>query len=216
MAPALVSGNTVVFKPASNAPRIGQKIVSALEQAGLPPGVLNYVTGAGATFGEELVTNPEVDAISFTGSYDIGYGIQRARANSKKIARIQLEMGGKNSTIVLADAKLDEAASIVSKSAFGLTGQACTATSRVIVHESVKEKLVEKLTDLAKKMRVGDGLIRETEMRPAVSEAQLETDLKYIGIARGERAKLLVGGAKPDSIEDGEGYFVAPTIFDDV
>ena len=109
IAPALISGNTVVFKPASLTPLIAQKMTSALEKAGLPKGVLNYVTGAGSVVGAELSVNPGIDAISFTGSYEIGYGIQKARANSNKMARIQLEMGGKNPTIVLPDANLDEA-----------------------------------------------------------------------------------------------------------
>jgi aldehyde dehydrogenase (NAD+) len=120
IAPALISGNTVVFKPASLTPLIAQKMTSALEKAGLPKGVLNYVTGAGSIVGVEISVNPGVDAISFTGSYEVGYGIQKARANSSKMARIQLEMGGKNPTIVLPDANLDEAVSLVAKSAFGL------------------------------------------------------------------------------------------------
>jgi acyl-CoA reductase-like NAD-dependent aldehyde dehydrogenase len=140
IAPALVSGNTVVFKPASPTPTIATKLTSALEVAGLPAGVLNMVTGPGGTVGEELAVNKEVDAISFTGSYEVGNGIQKARTNSGKMARVQLEMGGKNATVVLPDAKLDEAVELVAKSAFGLTGQACTATSRVIVQQHARRK----------------------------------------------------------------------------
>lgn len=216
MAPALACGNSVVFKPASLTPLIAQRLVSALEQAGLPAGVLNYVTGPGGTVGEELSTNSEIDAISFTGSYDVGYGIQKARANSKKMARVQLEMGGKNPTIVLPDANLDEAASIVAKSAFGLTGQACTATSRVIVHERIREKLVEKLALLAKSTVVGDGLLPETQMGPAVSEGQMQNDLNYIEVGRNEGAKLVVGGNKSSNADSQDGYFVEPTILDAV
>ncbi len=215
MAPALICGNTIVFKPASLTPLIGMRIVSALENAGLPSGVLNFVTGPGATVGDELATNPDVDAISFTGSYDVGYGIQKARANSKKMARVQLEMGGKNPTIVLPDARLDDAANIVSKSAFGLTGQACTATSRVIVHESVKEKLVEKLASIAKNTVVGDGLEPKTQMGPAVSETQLGTDLNYIEIGKSAGARIVAGGNKSNQT-DQNGYYIEPTIFDDV
>lgn len=215
MAPALICGNTIVFKPASLTPLMGMKIVSALERAGLPAGVLNLVTGPGETVGDELATNPDVDAISFTGSYQVGYGIQKARASSKKMARVQLEMGGKNPTIVLPDAKLDEAATIVSKSAFGLTGQACTATSRVIVHESIKDKLLEKLASIAKNTVVGEGLEAKTQMGPAVSETQLETDFNYIEIGRNEGAKLVVGGNK-SSPANLDGYYIEPTIFDNV
>ena len=215
MAPALVCGNTVVFKPASLTPLIGLKIVSALERAGLPPGVLNFVTGPGGTVGDELATSPDVDAISFTGSYEVGHGIQKARANSKRMARVQLEMGGKNPIIVLPDAKLDEAANIVSKSAFGLTGQACTATSRVIVHESVKDRFVEKISNFAKNTAVGDGLDPRTQMGPAVSQSQMESDLNYVDIGRREGAKLVVGGDKSSSSNQ-EGYYVDPTVFDGV
>jgi 2,5-dioxopentanoate dehydrogenase len=215
IAPALACGNTVVFKPSSLTPLIAQRLVSSLEQAGLPGGVLNYITGPGGTVGEELATSPEIDAISFTGSYEVGYGIQKARANSQKMARVQLEMGGKNPIIVLPDAKLDDAVSIVTKSAFGLTGQACTATSRVIVSESIKEKFVEKIAKLAESTVVGNGLDPKTQMGPAVSEAQLETDLRYIEVGKKEGAKLFVGGSTPSPMKE-DGYFIEPTIFDDV
>jgi 2,5-dioxopentanoate dehydrogenase len=216
MAPALACGDTIVFKPASSTPLIGEKLVSALENSGLPSGVLNYVTGPGGTVGHELTTNQDVDAISFTGSYEVGFGIQRARADSKKMARVQLEMGGKNPTIVLPDANLDEAATIVSKSAFGLTGQACTATSRVIVDESVRKPFLEKLATLAKNIVVGDGLKPETQMGPAVSQGQMKNDLDYIEIGREEGAKIVVGGNKASKDTDQEGFFVEPTIFDGV
>jgi 2,5-dioxopentanoate dehydrogenase len=216
MAPALVCGNTVVFKPASLTPIIAQRLVSALEKAGLPAGVLNYITGPGSTVGEELATNSEVDAISFTGSYDVGYGIQRGRASSKKMARIQLEMGGKNPTIILPDAKLDDAAVIVARSSFGLTGQACTATSRVIVHESVKQIFLQKLIEQARSTKVSDGLKPETQMGPAVSKAELEKDLNYVEIGKKEGARLLVGGAKSSVAENQRGHFIDPTVFDNV
>ncbi|MDA4135731.1 MAG: aldehyde dehydrogenase family protein [Thaumarchaeota archaeon] len=215
MAPALVSGNSVVFKPASLTPGIATKLVSALEQAGVPPGVLNLVTGPGSTVGEELALNREVDAISFTGSYEVGDGIQRARANSGKMARIQLEMGGKNPTIVLPDAKLEDAVEVVAKSAFGLTGQACTATSRVMVHESVKERFTAMLVDRARSFRVGNGLEQGVEMGPAVSRSELEKDLRYVEIGKGEGANLIAGGGRP-STTTSTGYFMQPTIFDNV
>jgi aldehyde dehydrogenase (NAD+) len=165
--------------------------------------------------GEELALNRDVDAISFTGSYEVGEGIQRASANSGKMARIQLEMGGKNPTIVLPDAKLEDAVEVVAKSAFGLTGQACTATSRVMVHESVKEKFTSMLVSRAKAFRVGNGLEQGVEMGPAVSRAELEKDIRYVEIGQAEGAKLIAGGGRiPDRASTG--YFMQPTIFDNV
>jgi 2,5-dioxopentanoate dehydrogenase len=216
IAPALISGNTVVFKPASLTPMIAIKLASALEKAGIPPGVLNLVTGPGGTVGEELATNTEVDAISFTGSYDVGYGIQKNRANSKKIARIQLEMGGKNPTIVLPDADISEAASIVARSGFGLTGQACTATSRAIVHEKVKDEFLQKLVAQSESIRVGDGLNPEVQMGPAVSKAELEKDLNYVEVGKYEGAKIATGGKKANPSQSADGHFIEPTVFDDV
>ena len=216
IAPALICGNSVVFKPASLTPLTAIKLVSALERAGLPTGVLNFVTGPGGTVGEELATNPGVDAISFTGSYEVGYGIQRARSNSKKMARGQLQMGGKNPTVVLPDAKLDEAVDLVVRSGFGLTGQACTATSRVIIQDSVKQDFSRKLSERAAKVRVADGLKPDTQMGPAVSKPEFEKDLDYIEVGKSEGAKILVGGKKSDLEENANGYFVEPTVFDDV
>ncbi|HXW95386.1 MAG TPA: aldehyde dehydrogenase family protein [Nitrososphaerales archaeon] len=216
IAPALASGNTVVFKPASLTPLDASKIVQALEQAGLPPGVLNFITGPGSTIGEALAVSDDVAAISFTGSYEVGHGIHRARANAKKMARIQLEMGGKNPTVVLPDAKLDSAVENVTKAAFGLTGQACTATSRVIVHESIKETFLEKLVTRVKNLKVGDGLQPGVEMGPAVDESQLEKDLEYVRRGREEGARILTGGRRPEQPEMANGYFIEPTIFDNV
>ena len=214
IAPALVSGNTVVFKPASLTPLIATKMVAALEKAGIPPGVLNLVTGPGSSVGEEFAVNREVDAISFTGSYETGEAIQRARANSGKMARVQLEMGGKNPTVVLPDAKLEDAVEVVAKSAFGLTGQACTATSRVIVHESVKGRFTDMLVGRAKSFRVGDGMEQGVEMGPAVSRAELEKDLRYIQVGQQEGARLIAGGGVPNAPSGG--HFVQPTVFDGV
>ena len=218
MAPALISGNTVVFKPASLTPLIAQRLVSALERAKLPQGVLNFVTGSGSIVGDELVTNPDVDAISFTGSYDVGSGIYRSRANLKKMTRVQLEMGGKNPTIILPDAKLDEAANIVARSGFGLTGQACTATSRAIVLESIKDRFVQKLCELANNTRIGNGLNQETQMGPAVSKSELEKDFNYVEIGKKEGAKLSAGGKSPVATSDElrQGNFIEPTVLDGV
>ena len=214
IAPALVSGNAVVFKPASLTPLIATRMVEALEKAGLPSGAINLVTGPGGTVGEEITVNKDVDAISFTGSYEVGDGIQRARANSGKMARIQLEMGGKNPTIVMPDAKLDEAVEVVAKSAFGLTGQACTATSRVIVHESVKSRFTSMLVERARSFRVGNGMDQGIEMGPAVSRPELEKDLRYIEVGQQEGAKLIAGGGTPSAMSTG--HFIEPTVFDGV
>ena len=210
IAPALAYGNTIVFKPASFAPQVSLMLVEALMEAGLPPGVLNYVTGSGREVGDEIVSSPDVNGISFTGSYDVGTRIYAQAI--KNLTRVQLEMGGKNPTIVLNDARLDLAVDIAVKGGFGLTGQACTATSRVIVEEAVADQFAAALTDAARKLKVGNGLEGSTQMGPAVSQDQLETDLKYIKIGTQEGAKLLVGG----DVAGTGGYFVQPTVFDQV
>jgi aldehyde dehydrogenase (NAD+) len=210
IAPALAYGNTVVFKPASFSPHVSLLLVEALMEAGLPQGVLNYVTGSGREVGDEIVNSPDVNGISFTGSYDVGTRIYAQAI--KNLTRVQLEMGGKNPTIVLNDAKLDLAVDIAVKGGFGLTGQACTATSRVIVEEGIADQFAAALADAARKLRVGNGLESSTQMGPAVSQDQLDTDLKYIKIGAQEGAQLLAGG---DVARSG-GYFVQPTVFDHV
>jgi aldehyde dehydrogenase (NAD+) len=210
IAPALAYGNTVVFKPASFSPHVSLLLVEALMEAGLPPGVLNYVTGSGREVGDEIVNSPDVNGISFTGSYDVGTRIYAQAI--KNLTRVQLEMGGKNPTIVLNDAKLDLAVDIVVKGGFGLTGQACTATSRVIVEEGIADQFAAALADAARKLKVGNGLESGIQMGPAVSQDQFDTDMKYIKIGAQEGAKLLAGG---DAAQQG-GYFVQPTVFDHV
>ena len=208
MAPALIYGNTVVFKPASLAPHSGLILVEALVEAGIPHGVLNFITGSGRNVGDELVSSPHVNGISFTGSYSVGSGIYEKAI--KNMTRVQLEMGGKNPMIVLDDADMNLAVKLAVAGGFGLTGQACTATSRVIVDERVADDFAAKLTAAARSMVVGDGLQSGVQMGPAVSEEQLQTDLEYVGIGKSEGAKLLVGG---DMAGDG-GHFVQPTVFD--
>jgi aldehyde dehydrogenase (NAD+) len=210
MAPALAYGNTVVFKPASLAPHSGLVLVQALVEAGLPNGVVNYITGSGRNVGDELVSSPLVNGISFTGSYDVGTGIYEKAI--KNMTRVQLEMGGKNPMIVLNDANMELAVRLAVAGGFGLTGQACTATSRVIVEESIADQFAQALTDAARNLVVGDGLAQGVQMGPAVSEDQLQTDLEYINIGKGEGAKLLAGGGQAN----GNGHFVQPTIFDHV
>lgn len=210
LAPALIYGNTVVFKPASFAPEIGYRMVEILVEAGLPRGVVNLITGSGRLVGDVLVGSPKIHGLSFTGSYSVGMQIYaKAMPN---LTRVQLEMGGKNPMIVLKDADVDKAVNLASTSGFGVTGQACTAASRVIVEEGIADAFVQALTERARSLKVGNGLEEGTQMGPAVSEDQLKTDLDYIKVGQSEGAKLLAGG---DRAKDG-GYYVQPTVFDDV
>jgi acyl-CoA reductase-like NAD-dependent aldehyde dehydrogenase len=213
MAPALIYGNTVVFKPASLTPHSGLLLVEALVEAGLPNGVVNYITGSGRNVGDELVSSPHVNGVSFTGSYSVGSGIYEKAI--KNLTRVQLEMGGKNPMVVLNDADLDLAVRLAVLSGFGLTGQACTATSRVIVEEGIADDFAKALSEAARNLVVGDGLEAGVQMGPAVSESQLQTDLEYIGIGKSEGAKLLVGGDQAKA-NGSKGYFVQPTVFDEV
>ena len=214
MAPALVCGNTVVLKPASQAPAMALELAKLLAEAGLPAGVLNVVTGDGRPFAAELAANPAVQGVSFTGSTAVGRSIYQALA--PRMVRAQMEMGGKNPTIVLADADLDLAASLVARAGFGLTGQACTATSRVIVERPVLAAFTEKLIALAKGWKVGPGLAAGVQMGPAVSEAELQGNLDYLQIARTEGAKLLWGGERLTEGDLAHGWFMQPAVIGDV
>jgi aldehyde dehydrogenase (NAD+) len=212
IAPALAYGNTIVFKPASLVPHTALKLVEILVEAGLPPGVINFVTGSGSSVGNTLAENKDINGLSFTGSYSVGTGIYAKTA--KNLTRTQLEMGGKNPMIVLNDARLDLAVDLAVRGGFGLTGQACTATSRVIVEEKIANDFARALTEAARNLKVGNGLESGVQMGPAVNEDQLKTDLEYVGIGKSEGAKLLVGG---DVISNGsKGHFVQPTVFEDV
>ena len=214
LAPALVAGNTVIIKPASQAPALTLEIAKALAEAGLPKGVLNVVSGEGRAVGGELATNPAIAALSFTGSYGVGNQIYQQLA--QRMARAQMEMGGKNPTIVLADADLDLAARLVVIAGFGLTGQACTATSRVIIEKSVAEAFAAKLIEKAKAIVVGNGLKQGVTMGPAVSEAQLKGNLDYVQIAQSEGASLLCGGARLTEGDLAHGFFMQPTVLGNV
>jgi len=212
--PALVCGNTVVFKPASYTPLVGLRFVEMFQEAGLPPGVLNIVTGPGTAVGEALVTHPEVRVVSFTGSTETGLALAEKCARLGK--RISLEMGGKNAAIVMPDADLGLATDALIWSAFGTSGQRCTACSRIIVHEAVKPDLTERLVDRTRRLRLGDGLRPETDLGPVVSESQLNRIQHYVEVGRQEGARLLVGGTRVHDGELGRGYFYAPTVFDRV
>jgi aldehyde dehydrogenase (NAD+) len=212
MAPALIYGNTVVLKPASLAPHTALAFVEVLVEAGIPKGVVNFITGSGRNVGDEMVSSPNVNGISFTGSTSVGKGIYEKAI--KNLTRVQLEMGGKNPMIVLDDANLDVAVRLAVTSGFGVTGQACTAASRVIVEEGIADEFAAALTQAARNLVIGNGLESGVQMGPAVSESQLQTDLEYIGIGKDEGAKLLVGG---DAANGGsKGHFVQATVFDHV
>jgi acyl-CoA reductase-like NAD-dependent aldehyde dehydrogenase len=206
----LIYGNTVVFKPASYTPHTALLLVEILEEAGLPPGVLNFITGSGREVGDVLASSPQVNGISFTGSTTVGTGIY-AKA-IKNLTRVQLEMGGKNPLLVLNDADLTLATDLAVRGGFGLTGQACTSTSRVIVEEGIADDFASALSKAATGLVIGDGLKAGVHMGPAVSQDQLDTDLKYIKIGQEQGAKLLTGGSRT-----GEGgFYVRPTVFDHV
>ena len=214
LAPALVSGNTVVLKPASLAPLSSYRLVEALHEAGIPRGVINYVTGSGGAVGDPLTSHPAIRAISFTGSTSVGNALY-AKVSERKI-RIQLEMGGKNPTIVLSDADLDYAADTLINGAFFSTGQKCTACSRAVIERSIFEPLVEKLIEKTRKLKVGNGLEHGIQIGPAVDADQLKTDLDYIEIAKNEGAELLCGGNRLTGAAYDKGYFIEPAIFSSV
>jgi aldehyde dehydrogenase (NAD+) len=214
LAPALVCGNTVVIKPASAAPAMTLELAQALHEAGLPPGVVNVITGDGRSFGAEIARNPAVQALSFTGSHVVGSQLYQAVA--PRMIRSQLEMGSKNPTLVLADADLDLAAKLVAIAGFGLTGQACTATSRVIVERSVMESFTEKLVTLAKNWKVGPGLSAGVQMGPAVSEVELNGNLEAITQAEAEGAHRIWGGQRLTDGDRRYGWFMEPAILGNV
>jgi acyl-CoA reductase-like NAD-dependent aldehyde dehydrogenase len=214
LAPALLCGNTVVMKPASPAPAMTMELAAALVEAGLPKGVFNIVVGEGRTVGDELVSNPAVTALSFTGSVGVGQKLHERLAH--RMARSQMEMGGKNPTIVLADADLDLAVNLVIRAGFGLTGQACTATSRVIVERAVLPAFTEKLVAKTKLLKVGNGLQPGVDMGPTISEAQLNGNLAYVEGAVRQGARLLYGGHRLTEGDLAHGWFMEPTVLGDV
>lgn len=213
VAPALVAGNTCVLKPAEFTPLCAIRMTEILVEAGLPAGVLNVVFGAGEEVGDELVQHSDVRAISFTGSTEIGSQIYATGARGMK--KIQCEMGGKNPVVILSDADLSLAVASVATGAFGSTGQRCTATSRVIIEESVADQFVKMLAERAGNFKTGNGLDANIEMGPSVDEGQMNTVLKYIEIGKQE-GKLICGGHRLIGGAYDNGYFVAPTIFDHV
>jgi len=213
-APALIAGNAVVLKPSDLAPLCALRLVEALDAAGVTKGAINLVTGPGSTVGREIVANPAINAISFTGSVATGSGI--AVEAAKRRARVQLEMGGKNPTVVLADADVADAVANVVNSAFFSTGQRCTATSRVIVEEPIAERFTGALVERVGQLKVGNGLDPGIEVGPSVDENQLGTVLEYVGVGQAEGARLLCGGERMSSGPHARGYFSAPAVLADV
>lgn len=209
IAPALAYGNTVVIKPADLVPASTWAIVDILVRAGLPKGVLNLVMGKGSVVGQTMLDSKDVTAISFTGS--VGTGKRVAAASIEHNRKFQLEMGGKNPTIVLDDADLKVAVESVAQSAFFSTGQRCTAASRVIVTEGIHDKFVEALAERTRNLRVGDALDKNTEIGPVVDPSQLKQDTDYIEIGKAEGAKLVAGGERVK--KDTDGYFLQPALF---
>jgi acyl-CoA reductase-like NAD-dependent aldehyde dehydrogenase len=213
MMPALILGNTVVIKPATDTPLSVVNLVKVLEEAGLPKGVVNMVTGSGSRVGTPLMSHKDVGIVSFTGSTDVGRRVSEACAPAFK--HCHLEMGGKNIIIVMEDARLDLAVEGALWGGFGTTGQRCTAASRVAVHEKVYKEFVERFASGAKGLRVGNGLEPKTQVGPCVNAAQLETVESYVKIGREEGAKLVAGGSRLSSGALARGYFHEPTIFAD-
>jgi alpha-ketoglutaric semialdehyde dehydrogenase len=209
--PALVCGNTCVIKPAEDTPLSTINLVELLLEAGLPDGVVNIVTGFGPEAGAPLVAHPEVNAVSFTGSSEVGRIVGQTAAGYFKPC--SLEMGGKNAMIVLDDANLDLALDGAVWGAFGTTGQRCTATSRIIVQKSIAAEFTRRLVDRAQALRVGDGLDSQVEMGPQINQQQVETSERYTGIAEKEGARLLTGGKRLGGDALDKGFFFAPTVF---
>lgn len=209
IAPALVYGNTVVFKPAELVPGCSWAIAEMLHRHGLPKGVLNLVMGKGSVVGQAMLDSPDVDAVTFTGS--VGTGKRVAESSVKVMRKFQLEMGGKNPTVVLDDADLKVAVETVAQSAFFSTGQRCTATSRVIVTEGIHDAFVEALSERIRHLKVGDALAHGTEIGPVVDAGQLKQDVDYIELGEKEGARLVVGG---DLVHhDTPGFFLRPALF---
>ncbi|HEX4003227.1 MAG TPA: aldehyde dehydrogenase family protein [Candidatus Acidoferrales bacterium] len=211
--PALVCGNTVVLKPAEDTPLSTYNLAQVLQDAGLPPGVVNVVFGDGPGAGAAVVNNPQIDLLSFTGSTEVGRIVSEACAPTFK--KCHLEMGGKNIIIVMDSANLDLAVEGAVWGGFGTTGQRCTAASRVAVHKKVYREFVDRFVARVKPLKVGDGLDPATQMGPCINEQQLNTVMKYVAIGKEEGAKLAAGGHRLESGPYAKGWFHEPTVFVD-
>ena len=208
LAPALICGNTCIFKPSSDTPGCAVELIKILEKACIPKGVVNLITGSADDVGIQIIKHPNLNGISFTGSVETGEFIT-ANAGLKKVG---LELGGKNAIIVMDDADLDLALDGIIWGAFGTTGQRCTAASRVIVHKKVKKELEEKLVKKAEKLRLGSGLKETTDIGPLINQKAVEKSEYYTNLGKKQKAKLLCGGQKADM----NGFFFRPTVFANV
>ncbi len=213
LAPALAMGNSVVLKPASDTPLTALRLAELLDETDLPKGVVNVITGGGATVGEELASHPDVDKVSFTGSTVVGRRIMQLA--SRTIKKCTLELGGKSPNIVFEDANLDAAVDGALWATFFHQGQVCESGTRLLLPESIHDEFVEKLVARAKQIKIGDALDYDSDMGPLVSAEQLETVENYVRIGQEEGAKLVLGGRRPDDAPDG-GYYFEPTIFTEV
>lgn len=213
IAPALAAGNGVVFKPSEITPLMGQRLVEVLLEAGVPPGVIALVQGRGPRAGQALVADRRIAAVTFTGSYAVGAAIQAAVGTD---TRCQLEMGGKNATVVLDDADLEKAVSIIARGAFGQSGQACTGTSRVLVAKRLYPAIVERIATAAQAIKVGPGTAPESRMGPVASRSQLDKVLSYIDLGQREGGRIAAGGGRAEGPLLDRGYFVRPTVFTDL
>jgi acyl-CoA reductase-like NAD-dependent aldehyde dehydrogenase len=211
--PALICGNGIVFKPAEDTPLLATMLVQILEESGLPPGVLNLVTGFGPEAGQPLLHDPRVRMLSFTGSSEVGRLI--AELGGRELKRVSLELGGKNAILVMEDADLDLVLDGALWGGYGTTGQRCTASSRLIVHERIAPRVTEALAERVRALRVGDGLDPDVQVGPMINSKQLQRVHHYTGVGQGEGARLVVGGRMLDDGLDG-GHFYAPTLFDQV
>ena len=209
--PALLAGNTVILKPASDTPLLALKLAECLQEAGLPDGVLNVITGPGGSLGDAIASHPRISMISLTGSTEVGRRV--GEICGRDLRRCALELGGKNAVVVLEDADLDLAAASVTTGAFGTTGQRCTATSRVIVQRSVQKAFTERLAAAAEKLRVGDGLDPQVDMGPLVNTGRVKAVHEYTEIGKREGAQLIMGGQSMREGVYAEGAFYQPTIF---
>ena len=214
IAPALVCGNTIVFKPATDTPLLGERFVELLVEAGLPDGAINIVHGGGGAVGDRLVRHPDVRVITLTGSRETGVEVMRNAAEGLK--HIHLELGGKNAIIVLDDADLDLGVEGIVWSAFGTSGQRCTAASRVIIQEGVYAQLQSRLVGAAERLRLGGGWDDDTDVGPVINKLSLEKIHSYTEIGKGEGAKLLTGGEVATGNGLDKGFYYTPTIFGDV
>jgi len=214
--PALIAGNTAVFKPATNTPKTACMVVEMLHEAGLPPGVLQLTIGRGSTVGDLIVNHEDIKALSFTGSNPVGQRLYHDGA--ARGIKVQCEMGGKNPIVVLDDADVDLAVEATVQGAFGSTGQRCTATSRAVVTEAVADEFVKKLVAKAKNIKIGDGMNSDTDMGPIVDDGQLNSVIEGVEQAKKDSScgELLLGGERATDGGLEKGYFFQPTIFDKV